>query len=84
MVRRGAVIATILAAAPHLIAGQAKPPAGTPIVYNITVKADAIYTGTIELATEKDAVSGSLQITAPTPITGKVAGTTKAGVMSAC
>jgi hypothetical protein len=82
MFRTAAVVATILAAMPHLAAGQTTTPADAPVVYNITVKADTVYTGTIELATQKGVVSGDMRITMPTPITGKVAGTTKGGVVS--
>jgi hypothetical protein len=82
MIRAAAVVVMILAPVSPLAAGQAKTPGGAPVVYNITVKADAVYTGTIQLATQKEVVSGDMQITSPTAITGKVAGTSKAGVLS--
>jgi hypothetical protein len=80
--RCAAVVAMVVAGA-AVTAGQTTKPTGpTPVLYTITVKADDVYTGTIELATEKGTVSGNMQITSPTPITGKVAGTSKAGVIT--
>lgn len=57
--------------------------AGTKSVMNdITVKADAVYTGSMELAIAGGKVSGAMHITSPTEIRGQVAGTSKAGVLS--
>lgn len=50
--------------------------------YDVTIQADgAAYTGTMDLAVAKGKVSGDMHITKPTEITGKPAGTTKAGQM---
>ena len=71
----------IVLAAGHLALGQTK--AGTrPVMHDITVKADAVYTGTMETAIEAGKVTGNMRITSPTEIVGKVAGTSKAGVLS--
>ena len=62
---------------------QAKKPAGTKgVTYDVTINADAVYTGTMELTVVGGKVTGNLNLTSPTPITGKIAGTSKAGVLS--
>jgi hypothetical protein len=48
-----------------------------PVLHDITVTADVVYTGTMSMAVEKGKVSGDLHITVPTEVTGKVAGTAK-------
>lgn len=61
---------------------QQKPAAGKPTVYDLTIQADgAAYTGTMELTVAGGKVSGAMNITQPTEITGKPAGTSKAGQM---
>jgi hypothetical protein len=63
------------------ILAQQKPAAGST-KYDVTIQADgAAYTGTMNLAVAKGKVSGDMHITKPTEITGKAAGTTKAGQM---
>jgi hypothetical protein len=76
----GAAIA--LAAASVILAQTGKPSGAKSVMHDITVKADAVYTGTIETAITGGKVTGNLHITAPTEIVGTVAGTSKAGVMS--
>ena len=67
-----------LAVAPRAFAQQ-KP---EPTRYDLTIQADgAVYTGTMDLAVAKGKVTGDMHITKPTEITGKPAGTTKAGQM---
>jgi hypothetical protein len=62
---------------------QTKKQAGTKsVMHDITVKADDVYTGTIEMAVDRGKVTGNLHLTAPTEITGKVAGTAKGGVLN--
>ena len=64
-------------------AEQSKPAAkGNSVKYDVTIKTDgAAYTGTMDLATTAGKVSGDMLISQPTQITGKPAGTVKAGVM---
>lgn len=51
--------------------------------YDVTVVADGTpYTGTMTIAITAGKVSGDIHITAPTEVTGKVAGTAKAGKLS--
>ena len=59
---------------------QQKSAAGKPTIYDLTIQADgAAYTGTMELMVAGGKVSGAMNITQPTEITGKPAGTSKAG-----
>ena len=60
---------------------QAKKPAGTnAVTYDVTIQADGgAYTGKMNIATTKGVAAGDMHITTPTEITGKVAGTSKAG-----
>ena len=88
MVERMAIGAGILAAMMEVAAQTQKPAggagaAGTKGVMNrITVRADAVYTGTMETQVQKGKVTGKMHITAPTEITGDVSGTSKDGVMT--
>ena len=77
---------TIAAAAVVILVGalpasaQTKKPSGTATTYDLTVNADgAAHTGTMMLVVAAGKVSGDMHITAPREITGKVAGTSKAG-----
>lgn len=79
---------TIAAAAVVILAGalpasaQTKRPSGTATTYDLTVNADgAAHTGTMMLVVAAGKVSGEMHITAPQEITGKAAGTSKAGQM---
>jgi hypothetical protein len=57
--------------------------AGNSVIYDVTITADGTpYTGTMTLAVNAGKVTGDIRITAPTEITGKVAGTAKAGQMN--
>ncbi len=74
----GAALVMVAAAA----SAQTKTPAGTKsVTYDITVNADAVYSGTTELSIDRGAVTGNMLLTVPTEITGKVSGTSKAGVV---
>jgi len=62
----------------------ARKPAAAPKVttYDITVRADQVYTGTVAMALDRGKVTGDMRMTHPMEITGKVAGTAKEGVLS--
>jgi hypothetical protein len=78
------VTAMIAAAATvGVMSAQAKKPAGTnAVTYDVTIKADAAYTGTMDIAIAKGVATGNMLITSPQEITGKVAGTSKAGELA--
>jgi hypothetical protein len=83
MVKRVLATVCISAAIVGAAAAQAKKPAGTKsVLHELTVTADSVYTGTMELAVDAGKVTGNMHVTAPTEITGKVAGTAKAGVLT--
>ena len=64
-------------------AAQSQKKSGTKgVMHDITVTADTVYTGTMQMAIDGVKVTGDMRITAPTEITGKVAGTSKAGVLT--
>jgi hypothetical protein len=64
-------------------AGQTKKPAGTnAVTYDVTITAEGQYTGTMDLLINRGKVTGTMQITKPTEITGKVAGTVKGPEMA--
>jgi hypothetical protein len=73
------MIATIAAAG----SAQTKKPAGTKgVTYELAITADGgVYTGKLDLVTTAGKVAGTMHITQPAEITGKVAGTSKAGEM---
>ena len=58
-------------------AGQAKA-----VAYDITITADNVYTGTMELTAVAGKVTGKMKLTSPTEILGEVAGTAQAGSMA--
>lgn len=64
-----------------VISAQTKKPAGAnSVTYDITITAEGTpYTGTMDLAIAAGKVTGNMHITKPTEITGKAAGTAKAG-----
>ena len=65
------------------VAAQAQRKSGTKAVtHDITVTADTVYTGTMEMSVDRGKVTGDMLITSPMEITGKVAGTSKAGVLT--
>jgi hypothetical protein len=68
-----------------LVAGagaQAKKAAPKATVHDVTINAEGVYTGTMELAVDGGKVTGNMHLTKPTEIVGKVSGTSKAGVMA--
>jgi len=64
-------------------AAQTKKPAvAKAVTYDLTITVDSgAYTGKLDLVTTAARVAGTMHITQPTEITGKVAGTSKAGEM---
>jgi len=79
MHRTALMVCLALAAGTGLGAQAKKAPEPKTIVRDLTITADSVYTGTMELAIDAGKVSGTMLITSPTEITGKVAGTSKAG-----
>ena len=63
---------------------QSKKPAGTnSMMFDMTATVeDVVYTGTMEMAVKAGKVTGDMRITIPTTITGKVAGSAKAGMLA--
>ena len=57
--------------------------ASKPIVHDLTIKAadGGVYTGTMEMATVKGKVTGTLHITKPTEIKAAVEGTSEKGAL---
>ena len=74
----------ISAVAASTAAAQAKkaPVAAKSVMHDITVTADEVYTGSMEMAINAGKVTGDMRITSPTEITGKVAGTAEGGVLT--
>ncbi|MCA1562509.1 MAG: hypothetical protein LC804_20355 [Acidobacteria bacterium] len=84
MFKQLAALTLLCAAVTTVASAQTKKRAGTKsVVYDITVNADTVYTGTIEMTVEGGKVTGNLHLTSPTEITGKVAGTAKGSVFKA-
>lgn len=83
MFKHVTAVALMCAVFTSVASAQTKKQAGTKsVMHDITVKADEVYTGTLEMAVDRGTVTGNLHLTAPTEITGKVAGTAKGGVLS--
>jgi hypothetical protein len=80
-------VAAIIGVAATLSAAAQSTPTKKPAVakgttYDIAVTADGgTHTGTMQLATAAGKVSGEMHITKPQEITGKPAGTSKAGAL---
>jgi hypothetical protein len=82
MIKRVALCAVAAFVVASPASAQAKRAANT-IVYDLTVTAEGKpYTGTMTLAVAGGKVTGDMHITVPTEITGKVAGTAKAGQLN--
>lgn len=81
MVNAYVVGAMLAASAIASLSAQARKPAGTKgVTYELSISADGgVYTGTLNLVTNAGKVSGAMQITQPTEITGRVSGTVKSG-----
>jgi hypothetical protein len=65
-----------------VLAQGAKPAAARGTMYDLTIRADEVYTGTIALDVAQGDVTGAMRLTAPTEITGKVAGKAADGVLT--
>jgi hypothetical protein len=73
----------VAALAAGLSAQTRKPAGAKPVTYDVTITTDGTpYTGTMVLSVVGGKVSGTMNITQPTAVTGKAAGTVKAGEMS--
>jgi hypothetical protein len=70
-------VAALVAASPAAQEQKKKEGGAKPILHDITVSADAVYTGTMSMAIDGGKVTGDLHITVPTEVLGKVAGTAK-------
>lgn len=83
MRRKLAVVAAAVALLGTGMLAEAQKPAGArPTTYDVTITADGTpYTGAMVLAVAGGKVSGSMHIKSPGEITGKAAGTVKAGEM---
>jgi hypothetical protein len=66
------------------VGAQTKKPSGAkPVTYDVTITAEGTpYTGTMVLTVAGGKVTGTMDITRPTAVTGKAAGTVKAGEMT--
>ena len=73
------IVALVVCAA---AAQTIKPAARNTIAHEITITAESIYTGTMDLTIAGGVVTGNMLLKTPTEITGKVAGTAKAGVLA--
>lgn len=83
MFTRAALVALASVVMAGSMAAQTKQAAGPKMVaYDITVNADTVYTGTMEMGVEEGKVTGKVHLTAPEEVTGDVAGTAKGGVLS--
>jgi hypothetical protein len=75
--------AVMIALSVGLAAQTKKPGAEKPVTYDVTITADGTpYTGTMVLAVARGKVSGTMDLTKPTAVTGKPAGTVKGGEMT--
>ena len=81
MIQIRTAAALLIAASVSVAAAQTKKPAGAnTVTYDVTIVAEGTpYTGTMDLTVVRGKVTGSMHITQPTEITGKPAGTVKAG-----
>ena len=80
---RHVAAASLLAAVVVMPVGAQTKKSVNTITYDVTITAEGKpYTGTMALAVSSGKVTGDMHITAPTEITGKAAGTTKAGQMN--
>lgn len=85
MLKHAAATALVGVALAGIVSAQDKP-AATPgtkgVTHELIVTADQVYTGTVSMVVAKGKVTGDMLITAPTQITGKLAGTAKGGVLT--
>ncbi len=82
--RQWAAAALLVASSVAPGSAQAKKPAGPKgVTYDMAITVDGrVHTGTLLLATAAGKVTGEMHVKQPSEITGKVAGTTKAGETS--
>jgi hypothetical protein len=82
MMNRVVVMLCLALSAGVAVGAQEKKAAPKTMVQDVTITADSVYTGTMELAIDAGKVTGTMLITSPTEITGKVAGTSKGGELA--
>jgi hypothetical protein len=83
MLKQWVVCGLACAAMVSVTSAQTKKPASAKTVkYDLTAKADQVYTGTMEISVEGGKVTGSMLVTSPTEITGTVSGSEKKGVLN--
>ncbi|MBA2303314.1 MAG: hypothetical protein H0W08_11840 [Acidobacteria bacterium] len=82
MLEQWTAAVVLMAVALTPVAAQTKKPAAAnSVTYDVSVNADGTaHTGKMDLAIAAGKVTGGMHITQPGEITGKVAGTVKAGV----
>lgn len=83
MLTQWATAALMIAAITTVGLAQTKKPAGTKgATYDLSITVDGgVYSGKLDLVTTAGKVAGTMHVTQPTEITGKVAGTSKSGEM---
>lgn len=80
MFKQTIMVVMVSAGAAGILSAQtATPKTARPVTHEVTVVADQVYTGTLAMAIEAGKVTGDMHLTAPTEITGKLAGTAQDG-----
>ena len=75
MFRMTTAVAVLAATAmTGVLAQEARPARAKGTMYDLTIRADETYTGTMQLDVAQGNVTGAMRLTVPTEITGKVAG----------
>ena len=78
-----AAVATLTVVLCVSLSAQEKKDGTKSVMHDITVTtSESVYTGTMDLAIDMGKVTGKMVVTAPTAITGNVAGTSKDGDMN--
>jgi hypothetical protein len=83
MFNRVAIVLVAAALAAPSSVPQEKKGGTKSVMHDLTVTTtEEVYTGTMDLAVDSGTVTGKMVVTSPTEVTGAVAGTSKAGVMT--
>jgi hypothetical protein len=83
MFNRVAMVLVAAALAAPSSVPQEKKGGTKSVMHDLTVTTtEEVYTGTMDLAVDSGTVTGKMVVTSPTEVTGAVAGTSKAGVMT--
>ena len=81
--RRAATTGVLGFALLATLSAQGGQPADTKsVMHDITIKADNVYSGTVEMTVAAGKVTGKMKLTVPTEITGEVAGTATADALA--